>query len=79
AEKDKNLRLRSQRLWLAIGNQDHHFHMQQKLLAALDNLSLEQMIAYIRETFSADRPRYELTSVPKANKSTKTMLSSQSL
>jgi secreted Zn-dependent insulinase-like peptidase len=79
AEKDKNLRLRSQRLWLAIGNQDHHFHMQQKLLEALENLSLAQIVTYIRETFAEHRPRYELLSVPKINKTTKKLISSHSL
>ncbi|MEL0606546.1 hypothetical protein, partial [Pseudoalteromonas undina] len=32
AEKDKKLRLRSQRIWLAIGNKDINFHMQKRLL-----------------------------------------------
>ncbi|WP_405632568.1 insulinase family protein [Pseudoalteromonas sp. Ld20] len=79
AEKDKNLRLRSQRLWLAIGNQDHHFHMQKKLLNALKELTLAQMIIYIRSTFDDNRPRYELLSVPKMKKQTKEAVYSHSL
>ena len=79
AEKDKNLRLRSQRLWLAIGNRDTEFNMQRQLLEALDKLSLAQMQQYITETFSENRPRIELLSEPKAKKQPKTTLSSHSL
>ena len=79
AEKDKNLRLRSQRLWLAIGNRDTEFNMQQQLLEALDKLSLTQMQQYITETFSENRPRIELLSEPKAKKQPKASLSSHSL
>ncbi|MCQ8877745.1 insulinase family protein [Pseudoalteromonas shioyasakiensis] len=79
AEKDKNLRLRSQRLWLAIGNQDHKFHMQQKLLSALNELTLEQMKQYIYATFDDDRARYELLSVAKLKKQTKQAVYSHSL
>jgi secreted Zn-dependent insulinase-like peptidase len=79
AEKDKNLRLRSQRFWLAIGNKDHDFHMQKRLLEALHALSLEEMKSYAIATFSKDRPRYELLSSAKVNKSQKMPLCSQSL
>ncbi|NRA81691.1 MAG: insulinase family protein, partial [Pseudoalteromonas sp.] len=79
AEKDKNLRLRSQRLWLAIGNRDTEFNMQQQLLEALDKLSLTQMQQYIAVTFSDNRPRIELLSEPKAKKQPKASLSSHSL
>ncbi|MDB2355805.1 insulinase family protein [Pseudoalteromonas sp.] len=79
AEKDKNLRLRSQRLWLAIGNQDHTFNMQKKLLSALEALTIDEIKAYIRETFNDDRARYELLSHPKAKKLAKDSVSSHSL
>ena len=54
AEKDKNLRLRSQRLWLAIGNGDHQFNMQQRLLDSLNALTLEDLKNYAAEIFDAD-------------------------
>lgn len=79
SEKDKNLRLRSQRLWLAIGNQDHTFNMQKKLLSALEALTIDEIKAYIRETFNDDRARYELLSHPKAKKLAKDSVSSHSL
>ncbi len=79
AEKDKNLRLRSQRLWLAIGNQDHTFNMQKKLLSALEALTIDEIKAYMRETFNDDRARYELLSHPKAKKLAKDSVSSHSL
>jgi len=79
AEKDKNLRLRSQRLWLAIGNRDTEFNMQQQLIAELDALSLEDMQQYIIEIFSENRPRIELLSEPKLKKPAKANLSSHSL
>lgn len=79
AEKDKNLRLRSQRLWLAIGNKDHDFNMQKRLLAALHALSLDEMKHYTIAIFSKDRPRFELLSNAKVTKSQKIPLCSQSL
>ncbi|MAD90212.1 MAG: peptidase M16 [Pseudoalteromonas sp.] len=44
AEKDKNLRLRAQRLWVAITNDDHTFTMQKRLLEALHGLSKDVFI-----------------------------------
>ena len=79
AEKDKNLRLRSQRLWLAIGNRDSDFNMQQQLLTALEALSLSDMQQYVCEIFSDERPRIELLSEPKTKKTAKTTLYSHSL
>ncbi|TMO90728.1 peptidase M16, partial [Pseudoalteromonas sp. S3260] len=39
AEKDKNLRLRSQRFWLAISNPGVDFSLQSNLLTTLDAIS----------------------------------------
>jgi secreted Zn-dependent insulinase-like peptidase len=44
AENDKNLRLRAQRLWVAITNEDHHFSMQSRLLTALQTLTKDVFI-----------------------------------
>ena len=79
AEKDKNLRLRSQRLWLAIGNRDHEFNMQQKLLKALNALTLEDIKKYAVQLFDEDRPRYELLSSAKVSKSQNMPIYSHSL
>jgi secreted Zn-dependent insulinase-like peptidase len=64
AEKDKNLRLRSQRLWLAIGNGDHKFSMQKQLLSALNTLSLDEIKVFARATLSDDSLRFELLNEP---------------
>jgi hypothetical protein len=53
--------------------------MQKRLLEALHALSLEEMKSYAIATFSKDRPRYELLSSAKVNKSQKMPLCSQSL
>tara|TARA_R100001244_G_scaffold4518_8_gene5707 strand:+ start:35925 stop:38648 length:2724 start_codon:yes stop_codon:yes gene_type:complete len=79
AEKDKNLRLRSQRLWLAIGNRDHEFHMQQRLLDALNALTLKEVKVYALSLFDDNRPRYELLSSAKVSKSQNMPVYSQSL
>ncbi|MEI8616972.1 hypothetical protein P4S63_04555 [Pseudoalteromonas sp. B193] len=79
AEKDKNLRLRSQRLWLAIGNRDHEFHMQQRLLDALNALTLREVKVYALSLFDDNRPRYELLSSAKVSKSQNMPVYSQSL
>ena len=44
AENDKNLRLRAQRLWVAITNEDHNFSMQSRLLTALQTLTKDVFI-----------------------------------
>ncbi|WP_372761787.1 insulinase family protein [Pseudoalteromonas sp.] len=79
AEKDKNLRLRSQRLWLAIGNRDHEFSMQQRLLDALNALTLADIKSYALRLFDESRPRYELLSASNRNKQQNQPLSHHSL
>lgn len=61
-EKDKNLRLRSQRLWLAIGNKDYNFDMQVRLLDALNKLTLKELKDYAETLFDESRARCELLS-----------------
>lgn len=68
AEKDKNLRLRSQRFWLAISNEDFDFNMQQRLLSAIDGLTLEHIKTYARSFFDEQRPRLELLSEAQGHK-----------
>ncbi|WP_352296551.1 insulinase family protein [Pseudoalteromonas sp. 20-MNA-CIBAN-0454] len=79
AEADKNLRLRSQRLWLAIGNRDQEFHMQQRLLDALNALTLADIKAYALSLFNENRPRYEFLNSAKPNKAHNQALCSHSL
>ena len=43
AENDTNLSMKSQRLWMAIGNEDTAFSLQNKLAAAVMDISLQQM------------------------------------
>ncbi|WP_245961406.1 insulinase family protein [Thalassotalea euphylliae] len=47
AEKDTSLRTKSQRFWAAISNQDFTFDRKQRLLEAINDISLEQVIAFI--------------------------------
>ena len=78
-EKDKNLRLRSQRLWLAIGNRDYDFDMQVRLLDALNKLTLKDLKDYAEALFHENRARYELLSSTKESKVQKTPVYRQSL
>ncbi|MBD1581500.1 insulinase family protein [Pseudoalteromonas sp. S16_S37] len=60
AEKDKNLRLRAQRFWIAITNDDHQFNMQKRLVKQLDTLQKEQLISYVNKVFSPSHPKIAL-------------------
>ncbi|KZN63641.1 insulinase family protein [Pseudoalteromonas luteoviolacea] len=60
AEKDKNLRLRSQRFWVAIGNDDHAFSMQEQLLENLNALTFEQLKQFIVDVTAPDFPSLTL-------------------
>lgn len=46
AEKDTNLSMKSQRLWMAIGNDDFTFSAQQRLAKALEDLQFEDIKAF---------------------------------
>lgn len=43
SEKDTNLSMRSQRFWLAIGNQDVHFSHSKKMIEIIKTTSLDQV------------------------------------
>jgi secreted Zn-dependent insulinase-like peptidase len=60
AEKDKNLRLRAQRFWIAITNDDFEFSMQQRLINEIDNLKKQDFIAFTQRIFANDYPRATL-------------------
>ncbi len=75
AEQDKNLRLRSQRFWLAICNGDHLFEMPERLLESLADLTLEELREYAQRTFSEKSPRMELLAGPQAKQAQKTQRS----
>ncbi|MBQ4860941.1 insulinase family protein [Pseudoalteromonas sp. MMG013] len=60
AEKDKNLRLRAQRFWVAITNDDHSFSMQKKLITELDNLTKQAFTDFVLRIFSAEHPKIRL-------------------
>lgn len=59
AEKDKNLRLRSQRFWLAISH-GNHFGMQKKLVAELNALSLQEMMVFFDGLTDENSPQITL-------------------
>ena len=60
AEKDKNLRLRAQRFWIAITNDDFEFSMQKRLITELDNLEKQDFIAFIQRIFANEYPHVTL-------------------
>lgn len=79
-EKDKNLRLKSQRFWLAIGNHGGNFDMQHKLKTALLQLSKAQLVSYAKRLFAQNSPRFELlTCKQNTNQSTKVQQFNQTL
>ncbi|KJZ05168.1 insulinase family protein [Pseudoalteromonas piscicida] len=57
SEQDKNLRLRAQRLWISITNDFHQFDMQQRLIQALADLELEDILTYIDKMLEPNAPR----------------------
>ncbi len=59
-EKDKNLRLKSQRFWLSIGNGDKKFDMQKRLEMALLQLSQVQLVDYCEKLFASESTRLTL-------------------
>lgn len=63
-EKDTSLRIRSQRFWAAICNEDLHFNHKQKVINALLNLSFDDIKQYIQQTLcnTADPDRINLMS-----------------
>ena len=47
-EKDQSLRIKSQRFWAAICNQDECFNHKEMLISAIISLTLEQISAFIK-------------------------------
>lgn len=47
-EKDANLRTRSQRLWVCIGNRDTHFNQREKVADVLMSLTRAEVIRFLR-------------------------------
>ena len=64
AEKDKNLRLRSQRFWLAISNPGVDFTLQENLLTTLEAVEFAEVERYLEALFSPQRARIEYLSDP---------------
>ncbi|WP_462173311.1 insulinase family protein [Pseudoalteromonas xiamenensis] len=60
AEKDKNLRLRSQRLWLAISH-GNDFGIQKQLVNALETLTLDDMKTFVEQLFATNAASITLT------------------
>ncbi|WP_462157711.1 insulinase family protein [Pseudoalteromonas sp. GB56] len=67
AEKDKNLRLRSQRFWLAISNPDVDFTLQANLLSTLETIEFNEVNTYLKELFAPARVRMEWLSAPQGD------------
>ncbi|REL26169.1 peptidase M16 [Thalassotalea euphylliae] len=52
AEKDTSLRTKSQRFWAAISNQDFTFDRKQRLLNAINNVELSEIIAFVSQSLT---------------------------
>jgi secreted Zn-dependent insulinase-like peptidase len=65
-EKDNNLRIKSQRFWAAICNQDQLFKHKEQLIDAILSLEFEQVVSFIKEHLMAlsDPDRIILMSMP---------------
>ncbi|TPH17945.1 insulinase family protein [Litorilituus lipolyticus] len=67
-EKDHNLRIKSQRFWASICNDDTEFAHKENLLNTILSLSIEQVITFIREQlFSSNSPDRLILLSSKAN------------
>ncbi|GAB3032339.1 insulinase family protein [Bowmanella dokdonensis] len=53
--KDNSLSMRSQRLWLAIGNKDWHFDQQHRLSEQILTLSREEILTFCRRLYSGQK------------------------
>lgn len=47
-DNDTSLSVKSQRLWLSIGNQDHQFDQQNALAKALNDITFENVVAFVQ-------------------------------
>jgi len=67
-EKDHNLRIKSQRFWASICNDDTEFAHKENLLNTILSLKIEQVINFIREQlFSSNSPDRLILVSSKAN------------
>ena len=53
-ERDSSLGARAKRLWLAIGQGDHQFDLNEQIEKALDQLNLKDFIAFFYQLLAAD-------------------------
>jgi secreted Zn-dependent insulinase-like peptidase len=53
-ERDSSLGARAKRLWLAIGQGDHQFDLSEQIERALQQLSLQDFIAFFYQLLAAD-------------------------
>ncbi|SEK45138.1 Secreted Zn-dependent peptidases, insulinase-like [Colwellia chukchiensis] len=67
-EKDTNLRIKSQRYWAAICNQDTSFTQKQELINTIEGLSIDEVIAFIEQHFSPEKAHDCLALVSYENK-----------
>ncbi|ALS97918.1 insulinase family protein [Lacimicrobium alkaliphilum] len=54
--RDTSLSMRSQRLWLAIGNQDYEFNQQHRLSAQIQDISRAQVADFFRQQINKEHP-----------------------
>ncbi|GGD75993.1 insulinase family protein [Lacimicrobium alkaliphilum] len=53
---DTSLSMRSQRLWLAIGNQDRDFDQQHQLSTQIERLSLNEVVLFLEQLIKGGKP-----------------------
>lgn len=63
-EKDTSLRVRSQRLWSAITQQDHDFSRLNRIAAAITNMSLEDFSTQIKQLINNSSNQMFLSARP---------------
>lgn len=61
-EEDKNLRVRSQRYWLSLNNNDLTFDMQNRLATCLNSLTKQQLADFCKQVFNVNSIKMTLLS-----------------
>ena len=53
-ERDNSLGARAKRYWLALGQQDHSFNLNEQIIQALSQLTLQQFVVFLQQLLLPD-------------------------
>ncbi|MGB1262007.1 MAG: insulinase family protein [Cognaticolwellia sp.] len=67
-EKDTNLRIKSQRYWAAICNEESSFTQKQQLIGIIEGLALADIIEFLQQVFHHEKPHDRLSLLSFENK-----------